>query len=310
MHLRLVWLLLSMQTLFCRAQQSQQLTLVNENDNYLLTYTDRYYTNGIMVRYTAAARQPGRFVKKLTTLELGQQIFTPYSVSPEYRKDMDRPFTGYLYLKAVRTHVQPSGRLLHWGLTAGVVGEKAFGREVQRWHHRTWHLKYPFGWQQQLHTGVGLNLEGRVVQPLLHLGTARFGVRLNGSGQATIGNLFAQATTGMHLRLGASTPNGASAACDTRVGHRPEKAHTEWFLFVEPQLTRQWYNATLQGAWHQHAHHYFTTTPQPLVCQQRIGFVYAPRRWTATLAYTHKSKEASTMHTSERWGTVAVAYRW
>lgn len=311
MHLRLVCLLLlCMQALLCQAQQSHQFTLVNENDNYLLTYTDRYYTNGIMLRYTATASKPVKAVKKITAIELGQQIFTPYSVSPEYRKEMDRPFTGLLYARALRTYATSKGRLLQCGFTAGVVGEKAFGREVQRWHHRTWNLKYPFGWQKQLKTGVGVNLEGRVVQPLLQLGSARFGLRLNGSGQATIGTLFAHAVAGIHLRVGASGGNGTSVACDTRVGPLEEGPHTEWFLFAEPQLTRQWHNATLQGTWHQQAGHYFTTTPQPLVYQQRVGVVFAPRRWTTTIAYTHRSKEATTMRTGEHWGTVAVGYRW
>lgn len=294
------------------AQQSytHQFSLVNENDNYTFTYTDHYYTNGIMMRYVQAAPEKAGAAKRTLTLEAGQMIFTPFTFSLSYRKFMDRPFTGYLYTKVLRTHINHKGQLMQWGALTGVIGKKAFGQEVQRWHHRTWGLKYPYGWEHQLKTGVGLNLEARFIQPFLSLGSQRFGLKMHGSGQAQVGNLFMQAATGMLLRLGAAQPTASTAAFDTRVSRSMPGRQMEWYLFYEPQVTAQWYNATLQGILWKKAANYFTATPAPWVYQQKLGFVYAPERWSAQVAFTHKSKEALTQHAKENWGTIALGYRW
>ncbi|OLY90951.1 hypothetical protein SAMN05444008_11315 [Cnuella takakiae] len=311
MQHRLACLLaLCLQVHLCFAQQGSrhQFVLTNENDNYTLTYTDRYYSNGIFLRYT----QAGGFreaQKGSITIEAGQKIFTPYTFNTEYRKTLDRPFTGLLYLRALRTQMKGS-RLMQWGMTAGVVGEKAFGKEVQRWHHRTWGLKYPYGWQKQLKTGVGANLEGSMVQPVVHLGSKAFGMRLNSFAQAAAGSLQVQGCSGLQLCVGKTNKVGTSALHDSRVGAASNKALREWFLFYEPQAIAQWYNATLQGTMGQRCKQYFTTRPERMVYQQRLGMVYAPKCWTVLLAYAHKSKEATTMLAKENWGTVSVGYRW
>jgi len=287
---------------------SHQLSIINENDNYAFTYTDRYYTNGMMVRYVQASKpkedKPGR----LFFAELGHQIFTPYKFSLAYRRYMDRPFTGFFYLKALQTRVLQNGALLQLGGLVGTIGEKAFGKEVQRWHHHNFGLRFPYGWERGLKTGVGLNAEARYVHPLLQLGSSRLGMHLHSSAQAQVGNLFVQGSTGMLLRVGALQPAGQSAAYDARM--LANKKATEWYLFYEPQLIVQGYNATLQGTLWQHVDNVYTTSPRTLVCQQRVGVVFAPHRWTAQAAFAHKSKEATTMRANENWGTVAVAYRW
>lgn len=308
MHHRLACLLaLFLQVHLCLAQQGprHQFTLTNENDNYTFTYTDRYYTNGILLRYTSA----GKTRKGSLTIEAAQKIYTPYTFNTEYRKTMDRPFTGLLYLRALRTQMLQR-RLVQWGLTAGVIGEKAFGKEVQRWHHHTWHLKYPHGWQNQLKTGVGANLEGSLVQPVLDLGGRGLGLRLNSFVQATAGSLQVQGSSGLQLCVGKSNGVGSSALHDSRVGTAHNRAGNEWFLFYEPQAIAQGYNATLQGTLGQHCRQKFTTKPERMVYQQRMGMVYAPGCWTVLLAYAHRSKEATTMLAKENWGTVSVGYRW
>lgn len=293
-----------------QAQQpaTHQFTLVNENDNYAFSYTDRYYTNGIMLRYVAA--RPAASGKRTIGFEVGQQIFTPFTYSLKYRQFMDRPFTGLLYARMQHTRVGSSGRLWQWGVKAGLVGPHALGQQVQRWHHRTWNLRFPYGWEKQLKNGIGVNAEGRLVQPLVSLGSARFGFSADGTGSAELGTLQMQAGGGLLLRLGARGNTRAAAAYDTRVGSEPGDLQREWFFFYEPLLNAQWYNATLQGTLGQRAHQYYTTSPAPWVCQQKVGFVYAPQRWTAQVAFVHRSKEAPTMRNNENWGSLALGYRW
>lgn len=289
-------------------QLHHQVTVVSENDNYAFTFRDRYYTNGMMLRYVrAAAAQPGK-ASRLFTAELGQQIFTPYRFNLGDVEDMDRPFTGYLYLKAIQTRFYPNGALLQWGGQFGVIGEKAFGKEVQRWHHRNFRLKFPYGWETQLKTGIGFNAEGRYVHPLLHLGRPSFGVQVHGNVQGQVGNLFIQGGGGALLRIGRLQQASRSAAFDARM-LQPEKK-VEWYFFYEPQLIVQAYNATLQGGLRQQVHNPYTTTPRTFVLAQKAGFALAPRQWGVQLAFSHKGREATTMRHVENWGSVALAFRW
>ena len=78
-----------------------QISVISENDNYTFKLTDRYYTNGLMLRFSKAIQN--NFVqqhKKILTAEIGQMIYNPYKQDFYFMQTMDRPFTGFLYTKA------------------------------------------------------------------------------------------------------------------------------------------------------------------------------------------------------------------
>ncbi|WP_165929530.1 lipid A deacylase LpxR family protein [Pseudocnuella soli] len=287
---------------------SHQVTLVSENDNYAFTFRDRYYSNGTMLRYVHALPPGANGQPRLFTAELGHQIFTPYRFNTGDAEDMDRPFTGYLYVKALHSRFYAGGGLLQWGAQIGVVGEKAFGKEVQRWHHHNFRLRVPLGWENQLKTAVGINAEARYVHPLLQVGNPSFGMQLHGSVQGQFGNLFVQGGTGALLRMGRFNKASGSAAFDARMLDAGKRC--EWYVYYEPQLIAQAHNATLQGGWMQHADNRFATSPRPLLARHQAGMVVAPRRFSIQVAMTHKGREATTMHLPENWGTAALSFRW
>src|SRR5688572_1400319 len=78
-----------------------QITAISENDNYTFKYKDRYYSNGMAIRFSraielASSAKP----KKILKVEAGQMIFIPYLQNTYFRTTMDRPFTGFLFAKA------------------------------------------------------------------------------------------------------------------------------------------------------------------------------------------------------------------
>ena len=55
----------------------QQILLISENDSYTLKLIDRYYTNGLAIRFSKAIKETTK-KKKLINAEIGQAIFTAY----------------------------------------------------------------------------------------------------------------------------------------------------------------------------------------------------------------------------------------
>src|SRR5437899_11598819 len=78
-----------------------QLSTKIDNDFFTLSHVDRYYTNGLFAAYqTALKSNRNKVEKRLFSAEIGQEIFTAYSVRNKDPQKIDRPFAGYLYVKA------------------------------------------------------------------------------------------------------------------------------------------------------------------------------------------------------------------
>src|SRR5204863_8358610 len=110
-----------------RKSYSHQLLLVSENDSYTFKIIDRYYTNGIALRYSKLLVNTGK--KRLFNAETGQNIYTAYDVRKNYyTRNLDRPYTGFLYLKGGLSYLYNNENVLWWNGIIGVTGEGAQGK--------------------------------------------------------------------------------------------------------------------------------------------------------------------------------------
>src|SRR5918993_2858210 len=134
-------LLLSSNSLVLQAQTPQknyrhQFLFVSENDSYTLKIIDRYYTNGIALRFSKALKESGN-KKKILNAEIGQAIYTAYDTRKNhYSRSLDRPYTGFLYGKAGLSYLYKNENVFRWNIIAGVTGEAAKAQEMQRFVHR------------------------------------------------------------------------------------------------------------------------------------------------------------------------------
>ncbi len=135
-----------------------QFTVVNENDAYTLKFIDHYYTNGLMLRLSKAVNTQKPF-KKIASLEAGQQIFTPFKYDKPYVLHPDRPFTALLYLKGGMRYITAKENVTQWSITGGVSGKAAGGRAVQKAFHGYFRFPEVYGWEAQLNSGIGINLQ-------------------------------------------------------------------------------------------------------------------------------------------------------
>jgi lipid A 3-O-deacylase len=74
---------------------------ISDNDSYLAQGQDRYYTNGLFLKFRSALDQSAlknpRLNKVIWELEAGQKMFNPQTGSILDPAFIDRPFAAYLY---------------------------------------------------------------------------------------------------------------------------------------------------------------------------------------------------------------------
>jgi len=234
-----------------RPPEGSEFQLFVEND--MLARADRYYTNGIKlgggVPFDLLQFPAAELLRQLTPedsgkihlgLFLGQNLYTPQSITISQPQPLDRPWAAWLYLGGAAQRTK-GNRLDTVEIDLGLVGPSALGREVQAGWHRLIGAPQPAGWHNQignepaflisyfgkskhsLGSGSGLDLE------------------LIPHGGATLGTVMTLARAGGILRLGRHMtgfgpdtiePGGAMLQ-NMRRDIEPGRAQRiEWYVFA------------------------------------------------------------------------------
>lgn len=290
---------------------SKEITLTSDNDNYLVQKRDGYYTNGFYFSFQHLSKSSRSREKAIMRYELGQMIFNPYKYSITDPEQMDRPFAGYLFVKATRSRFLNTGANLQYSLSVGTIGGSSGAQKTQRTYHDLINIYPVEGWDYQVRDELGINLGAQYAHPLTGKLTPGQVFDLHAIGKANLGNTFTNATAGFIFRIGMIESADQSIAWNSRL-HRskPKYLHArEFFAFYQPEGMVQLYNATLQGGMFRSRKGPVTTSVQPWLYQHRVGLMYAVRRVSAALAIVHRTKEGRTMRRAENYGSVQLGYR-
>ncbi len=199
---------------FASGVHAASLTLLFDNDSF--ADTDHHYSCGQEILLALdEPRMPEGLVRfgrilPLTVDEgevegfvgLGQNLFTPHEIEWATPPSDERPYAGWLYLRAGLS-VRGEVRWDQWDLSAGVVGPWALGEEMQVWSHEWSDSRHPAGWSHQLSNEPGLVLGYRRGWRLAPESTATgWGLDLLPVLGAHLGNVFTTASGGVTLRAG------------------------------------------------------------------------------------------------------------
>lgn len=296
-----------------------EFTGVTDNDDYNFKYTDRYYSNGLFLKFSAAQKdidekKPGS-VKKIVSVELGQQMFNPHSHDMNFLNDLDRPFAGVLYIKPSVTRISAKENVWQYGLQGGVMGPSAYGRQVQTWWHGAFNILRVYGWETQLNDEAFINFNASYHHHLLNKQKDNPWYDVHAFSAASLGNNLTNAAVGLQFKFGRFEKAFQSVAWNSRIQKTKQapayRSNHEVYFYFEPQLTFQAYNAVLQGGMFRKDADkgYFFTSVKPIVYQHRYGILYAQHRWSLQLGYTFRTREAKGQKAIENFGTMRVSYR-
>jgi lipid A 3-O-deacylase len=286
--------------------QRNELSFTTENDAFLLQYHDAYYTNGFMLQYNRAAAS--KKYKKIQSLEIGQQIYTPVNREIIPIKGIDRPYCGYLYLKFQETRFFQNNGFLRWSASLGLVGKQSGGESLQNSYHSLFKYKKFQGWDYQVNDATSFNL-GILMAPATWQPTQGF--KAVPIIKANWGNAFVNAGAGAMFALGIFEQNHRSTLWNARVykgdgGFEQEK---EWFIYAQPEWTWQDYNATLQGVKNAAAGNAILADPLPWVFHQSVGLCYAKKAISFKAAWVYQSRETKTQVGTQQYLSLQFNYR-
>lgn len=283
--------------LLCSCSPSTHWFLLEDNDYFKPTKnSDQQYTQGLRIGVTTSSQD---FKSKTYKTFYGQQLFyTPGNKQETSIQTSDRPYAGYLaggYKESTRILREQTTR----GIELGLVGEHAYGEEVQRWVHRGLGQRYPKGWDNQLRDEptILLNYEH---QRLHERGVTVYGLHA--------GNLFTQAYTGAFFQYGTNNDfiNDVTFPRIKRNSLQQDLDRTSeftWNTFAGPVARAVFRNIFLDGNTFEDSH---SVNSYPIVLEGRIGFHIKYKRFRFGYTYIKQTKEYTTEKKGADFGEVSL----
>lgn len=246
---------------------SQHFLAIGFDDDFLNVAgqgTDQYYTGGDYLRFSFLAVAGRRNLLRkilyspypsgasLYTIGVSQWVYTPDRLSSSKPVIGDYPYCGVLFLSLSRETLSPDrSRLFRSGLSLGIMGPSALGKEIQRSIHGMIHTDKPLGWDSQLPDYPVVDY-GLYYEPNLFSISRSF--KVNGYASVQAGTLQTHAETGVDLLISTERDNFFPYR-DVRQGNRSRR-RVKFYLQAEPAVRFVGYNSMLQGGPFDNRHYY------------------------------------------------------
>jgi len=300
----------------CKAQINKvyknTFTITTDNDAYLFTSKDGYYTNGIFFQFSKAFDKKN--LKIIKRIEVGQALYNSRDRLSIIRQleDADRPYCGYLFTKYTREKFINSNQLLGYDIEAGVTGKWSLGEQFQSWYHGNIGVNNFKYWAMQIPNSFGMNVTVKYSTSITSSDKQYQLFKIVPTTEATLGNFFINAKAGAYFCMGVFEKNENSILFNARISSKKESEFLkkEFFVYAYPQLTLQGYNVTLQGNLFNQPKDttVFTATPKAFVFQQKLGMLYATGRWQGRFEMVFQSQEATTQRNPGSYIRLQIGY--
>lgn len=271
---------------FSQEKFTKEFSMVTDNDLYISIEKDRYYSNGLFLSYRYIPTKFNETHKKIITVTLGHQIYTPFKSTVVNKILHDRPFAGFLYAQLGVSKTFKNNSILKNSFLVGVVGKSAFGQELQEAIHEIYNFKKPDGWKHQIRNTLALNFEGEYLKSV---GVNKSSI-LDGNilSKLRIGTIFTDASLGFIGRIGFKKlqPINNSIAFNTNLNHKLNslKRELESFLYYETSLTYVVNDATIQGGLFNKLSP-VTFIPKKIRFNLEVGYKFTANRFHFGYAY-------------------------
>jgi hypothetical protein len=127
-----------------------------QHDNDFLTLTDRYYTSGLYLSYTRGLKKGIGGGQEQLSFSIGQEVYTPSDIITTNIDEQDRPYAGFLGLKAGWSSVKNQHG---WdaSILLGIAGNNSGAGGFQRWYHKVFVKSAPPVWVGEIDNSLHAN---------------------------------------------------------------------------------------------------------------------------------------------------------
>jgi lipid A 3-O-deacylase len=291
-------------------ERTSEIGFISDNDLYTSTKNDMYYTNGLEIFYRFLSKNTNeRINKKSTEFKIGQYLYNPRYINKEAVSINNRPFAGYLFAEAGRSYFYQNESVLKADFQVGYVGPNSYGEEVQKNFHNLIGYKKVYGWENQIHNALGLQVHAMFSKKLFP-GKHNDFIDLNFQSEANLGTIFTGVSTGFLSRIGFRKllPVYDSNLHDASMSSVPQINVREFYFYVAPSVNYQLYDATIQGSL------FNSTSPitydlKPFRFNLEAGFKYRNNNLNLSYIFIYRGKEQKNdAMTGYFYGSIRASY--
>jgi hypothetical protein len=274
--------------------------------NDVWTGTDRYFTNGLELRYYNS------FFRKLPSsylllpdrkgdivyhgLTLTQHFFTP-DLHIENSFSNDRPFASYLLLGQRKISVNRENRIRKQSeLQIGILGRYSGGESIQNGIHKVLPTSEPVvGWDNQLHANPAVNYRMKFEHGLYNTN----GFELMSVASINLGLPYTDVGGGLKMRLGHMNDYFSDFGISKKKGY-------QLYFFADAGTKYVAYNATLEGGlFYDNA--YIMKDIERFVVQSHVGVVFTMKGFGIEVGQQFTSREFK-IGEPHMWGYVTFRF--
>ena len=173
-------------------------------------------------------------------------MFTPFISVVKTVGEHDRPFASYLFGSFGINRIYKNNKNFSTTLQVGVIGPSAFGKELQDFIHTIYGFQKAIGWQHQIKSAFGLNLNAEYIKSLTKDTSSSFDISWVNTGK--IGTIYSNISTGFYGRIGFIPLQklANSIAFNTSLNSKTTnfEREAEAFIYIKPMLRYAFYDAT------------------------------------------------------------------
>ena len=285
---------------------TKQWSIINDNDLYLLTYQDQYYTNGVGFSFRQLKPFKADSIKRIEQWSLGHQMYNAYTAQIDSIQAVDRPITAYLFGAYQRDYYVSPHTAWHWRVEAGWIGPAAMGKSLQEGLHHLLAMYEARGWNFQLRNAFGAHLGGQWSQRLKQGKWWDWSYQVQGR----LGISYTDAQVQSTFRVGKLQDMAHSAHWGGQLGLSDEVSDREWYVYISPGVRANAYDMTLQGGFGYKDKGPVVGTPAPLVWSNQVGGVYVWKAWTFGAHFIFRTKESKEVFFRHQYGSMRLSFRY
>ncbi|WP_165733670.1 lipid A deacylase LpxR family protein [Polaribacter sp. 20A6] len=291
---------------------SKEISLITDNDLYVSTVRDRYYTSGIFLSYSyLSINKKESLDKRILEWKINQEMYTPFKATVQNASNHDRPFAGYLYGSFGIKRIYKNNQIFNTTAQIGVIGSNSYAEELQELIHNVYGFKEAIGWEYQIKNALALNFNAEYLKTIVNNQNQLFDITWTNN--VNLGSVYTNISTGVYSRIGLKPLQklANSIAFDTNLNNEQTNyfREVESFFYIKPMLSYAVYDATLQGSFLNKTSP-ITNDLKPIVFHLELGLKFTANRFNFGYSFhynTSKSKDLRFTN-GHRYGRIAINY--
>lgn len=298
-------------SIFSQRKYSKEFSFLNDNDLYISTSQDRYYTNGMFFTYRYLSTKSAKNIeKKIFDIQIGHHMYTPFKATVQQHDDHDRPFAGYAFGSFGINYFYKNESILKIAMQIGTLGPSAVSKELQDFIHDIYGYKKAIGWKYQIADAFALNLNIDHTKSL----TKSNYLDLNWVNNLRIGTVYSDFSSGFYGRIGLKPLQKIinSIAFNANLNNNSTNFNNEIesFIYIKPMLSYTAYDATIQGSFLNN-NSPITFEIEPFKFTTEIGIRFTLNRFNFGYAINYHTKKLKSIRVPKGnfYGTIQLNYQ-